>query len=397
MAKPPTILIAPDGFKGTLTAAAAAQAISRGVHAALPHAELDICPIADGGEGTINALEAALGGAQVERRCRSVIGPRGEPIEASWLFLERRGLRTAVIEMAQASGILLVPTHERNPLLTTTFGTGELILAALDAGCNEIILGVGGSATCDAGCGAAQALGVRFFDHAGTQIAQPMAGARLPGIARIECSSIMRDAGVHLRIACDVRNPLHGPHGSARIFAPQKGATPEQVAELDRGLARLAALFPETDWREPGMGAAGGIAFGLCAMVGATIESGIDLILDAVRFDARLDRAALVVTGEGSLDSQTRYGKAIAGLARRAARAGVPMVIIAGRVDRSATIDAVSVISLAEEFGEDRAMHDAAACIERAAMMIAATGEYARLVRRQRDGRSLPGPPETTR
>ncbi len=315
------VLIAPDSFKQSLSARRAAEAIARGVRSACPNATADPCPIADGGEGTVDALVAATGGAFHTHR---VTGPLGEPVDAQWGTLGDGA--TAVIEMAAAAGMHLVPHDRRDPTATTTFGVGELIRRALDAGCRRVIVGLGGSATCDGGLGMAQALGA----NAACGLARPLTGGDLMQVTAIDLGT--RDPRFNkteLVVACDVTNPLVGPDGAAHVYAPQKGATPAQVAQLDAGLAHLAQLLG-VDPMQAGFGAAGGLGFGMVVFAGATMRRGVELVLDAVGFDQRVQQADLVITGEGRLDAQSLNGKATIGVAQRAAQFGVPTIAIAG-------------------------------------------------------------------
>lgn len=327
------ILVAPQEFKGTLTASQAARAIEAGIRRALPEARFDLCPIADGGPGTVDALVDALGG---ERRIARVHDPLGRPVDALWGLLENGA--AAVIEMAAASGLSLLRPEELDPRRTTTFGTGELVRAALDAGCTKVIVGVGGSATNDGGAGAASALGVRFLDERGNPL--PPGGAGLARLARIDVSG--RDPRldkVDLLVAADVTNPLYGPEGASAVYGPQKGADAATVAELDAALEHLAQVVQSQLGIDlalkPGAGAAGGLAYGLCVFCGGRIAPGFDLIAKAVGLSTRIARADLVVTGEGRLDSQTIHGKGPGELARRAKQRGVRVVIFAGVVDPS--------------------------------------------------------------
>lgn len=315
------VVIAPDKLKGSLSARAAARAIARGARRALPGAELELCPLADGGEGTLEALLDARGG---ERRTLRVTGPLGAPVEASWALLADG---TAVIEMAQVAGLLSIPEAERDPTRTTTYGVGELVRAALEAGAPKIVVAVGGSGTNDGGAGMAQALGVRFEGAS-----EPLTGADLGRVAGIDRSGRDRrlDA-VEVVVACDVDNPLLGECGATRVYARQKGASEEQIETLERGLARLAMLAG-TSGDFPGAGAAGGLGFGLVAFAGARVESGAELVLDAVGLDRRLDGARLLITGEGRLDAQSLAGKLVIAAARRAAAKGVPSVALVGAV-----------------------------------------------------------------
>jgi len=328
------IVVAPDKFKGSLTAVDAADAMTRGALAALPSAEVERVPMADGGEGIVDALVGATGGSYREAE---VTGPLGEPVRARFGMLGDG--QTAVIEMAAASGLALVPAEARNPLRTTTRGTGELLLAARDAGARRVIVGIGGSATNDGGAGMAQALGHRLLDAEGAEIG-PGGGAlaRLERIERDERTAALED--LEIAVACDVTNPLCGPEGASAVYGPQKGASPEMVAELDRNLARLATIIERDLGRSvaeiPGAGAAGGLGAGLVAFAGGKLESGVDLVLGAVRLADRLRAADLCLTGEGALDAQSAFGKTIAGVARLANSMGVPTFALAGSIGEGA-------------------------------------------------------------
>ena len=328
---PLRVLVAPDSFKGSLTAPEAASAMARGVRRGWPGAAVVALPLADGGEGTAAALVQATGGRWFARR---VTGPLGEPVDARWALLGDG--RTAVIEMAAASGLLLVPPDRRRPLEATTFGTGELIRDALDHGCRRLLVAIGGSATTDGGTGMLAALGARFLDAAGAPL--PPGGGPLRRLARIDLGGLdPRLAETAIEVACDVDNPLTGPRGAARVYAPQKGATPEQVEALEAGLLRLADVAARPLGRdlrdEPGAGAAGGLGFALLAFLGARLRPGAELVMDAVGFDRHLERADLVLTGEGRTDAQTLAGKLVARVADRCRARGRPVVVISGAVD----------------------------------------------------------------
>lgn len=330
------IVIAPDSFKGSLSSTEAAQAMARGVQRALPEAELVLLPLSDGGEGLVESLVTASGGELLEYE---VTGPLGTPVTAQMGLMG--GGRTAVIEMAQASGLVLVPEAERNPLVTTTFGTGELIAKALDLGCDHLIIGIGGSATNDGGMGMAQALGVRFYDADGELLGA--GGGELARLDRIDCSRLdPRLADVRIEVACDVNNPLTGPQGASHVYGPQKGATPEMVEFLDAALARYDRILQrdlgQDVGRVPGAGAAGGLGAGLMAILGGKLVSGIELVLNVLDFEAKAGGADLVITGEGKFDGQSAYGKVPMGVARRSRALGVPCVVIAGTVLPSADI-----------------------------------------------------------
>lgn len=327
---PAKIIIAPQTFKGGLFALAAAEAIERGVLAADPGAETVLMPVADGGDGTLEALVNSTGG----KIFRSIVtGPLGQAVEAMWGVMGDG--QTAVIEMARPSGLALVPPKRRNPRISTTRGTGEIIHEALDRGFTRIIVGLGGSATNDAGAGMATALGVRFLDEAGHLL--PNGGAALARLARVDVSNLHpRLAGATIIGATDVTNPLCGPTGASAVYGPQKGASPEVVAELDAALARFARVVQQDLGRDvlgrPGAGAAGGLGAGLMAFFGAELRSGIDMVCEILEFDRHLAGANLVITGEGRADESTIYDKAPVGVARRAASKGVPTVILAGSI-----------------------------------------------------------------
>ncbi len=324
------IVLAPDSFKESLTAVQACQAMRNGILAVEANAEIVFLPLADGGEGTVQTLVAATGGKIIRQR---VIGPLGEPVDAEFGLLGDG--KTAVIEMASASGLPLVPLEKRNPLHTTTFGTGQLIKSALDMGVDKIIIGIGGSATNDCGAGMAQALGVKFL-HNEKEISEPMTGGLLARVTGIDISSLdSRISSTIIQAACDVDNPLLGERGASRVYAPQKGADAETVAVLEQNMAQVIDII-EAQTRPvrdvPGAGAAGGLGAGLMAFLNADLVSGIDAVLDACRFDERIQDADLILTGEGKIDRQSAMGKTISGVVKRAAQAGVPVVAIGGSV-----------------------------------------------------------------
>ena len=323
------IVVAPDSYKGCLSAVAVAKAMTRGIHQVFPQAEVFQVPIADGGEGTVDALITATQG---EVRQNLVTGPLGSPHLAHWGILGDG--RTAVIEMASASGLPLIKPDERDPRITTTYGTGELIRAALDAGLRRLILGIGGSATNDGGAGMARALGVRFISTAGTDL-DLHGGAALRHIGEIDVSGLdPRLMECEIIVACDVDNPLCGERGASAVFGPQKGATPEVVAELDAALQHYAEHARAATGRdiasEPGAGAAGGLGAGMLFFTPATLRPGVDIVLDAVNFDSLVARADFVITGEGRTDFQTAYGKAPVGVARVAKRRDLPVFCLSG-------------------------------------------------------------------
>ncbi|AXA66913.1 MULTISPECIES: glycerate kinase [Pseudomonas] len=322
------IVVAPDSFKESLSAAGVARALARGLRQALPAAEIIECPLGDGGEGTLDAVLAATGGEVREAR---VTGPLGEPVTARWGWLAEQ--RTAFVEMASASGLELVPRSRRDVLVATSRGTGELLHAALDAGAERLVLAIGGSATNDGGAGLLQALGVRLLDKQGQALGP--GGAALAMLASLDVTALHpRLAEVEVVIAADVDNPLCGPQGASQIFGPQKGASPEQVRQLDAALAHFATVTAATlgrDVREqPGAGAAGGVGFAALAFLQATFRPGIEVVAELVGLDDALIDADLAVTGEGRLDGQTLRGKTPAGVLRLAQRHGVPVVAVAG-------------------------------------------------------------------
>jgi glycerate kinase len=356
------VLVAPDKFRGTLTASQAAAAMAAGWRRARPGDEPEEVPMADGGEGTLDALLAALGG---ERHRVRVTGPLGDPVEAEYGVARGPGGRVAVVEMARASGLALVPEGRRDPLRTTTRGTGELILEALRHGPQEVIVCLGGSATNDGGAGMAQALGVRLLDAEGREIGP--GGAALLRLARVDATGLERAArSVRFLAATDVDNPLVGPAGAAVVYGPQKGARPGDVVLLDRALAHYASVLHRDlgiDVRElPGAGAAGGLGAGLVAFLGARIRPGVDVVMEALGLEARAERAHLVLTGEGSLDAQSLRGKVVAGVLRTARAVGRPAVVLCGRA--RVRPQGVEVRSLVERFGEERAMGDARRALE---------------------------------
>ncbi len=330
------IMIAPDKFKDSMSATEAAARIAAGIKSVMPEAVLNLFPLSDGGEGLTEAL---CGEGKGIFKTARVSGPLGKPVEARWGITGNGDL--AVIEMAAASGLSLISPEERDPKKTTTYGTGELIRAALDHGCKEVIIGIGGSATNDGGAGMAEALGIKFYDAEGETIGR--GGSELRKLKRIDISGLdKRLEEVSVKVACDVDNPLTGLHGASHIYGPQKGADPDTVKELDRALVQLAHVIHkdlgiDID-KKPGAGAAGGLGAGLMAFLGATLYPGIELVLDALKIENLLPECDLLITGEGSLDSQTLHGKAPAGVARRAALYSVPVIALAGRISDDPTI-----------------------------------------------------------
>lgn len=322
------IIIAPDSYKESLSAMDVAIAIENGFKQVLPNAEYVKLPMADGGEGTVQSLVDATNGTINKH---TVTGPLGQSVEGFWGLLGEGN--TAVIEMAAASGIHLVAPEQRNPLITTTYGTGELIKAALDQGVKHIIVGIGGSATNDGGIGMAQALGIRLLDNQGQELGY--GGGELARLATIDTSKLdPRLAQVRLEVACDVDNPLCGEKGASAVFGPQKGATPDMVAELDNNLAHYAVIIKQqlgVDVRDmAGAGAAGGMGAALLGLFDAELRPGIEIVMDAVNLDDIVADADLVITGEGRIDSQTIHGKTPIGVARTAKKHGLPVIGIAG-------------------------------------------------------------------
>lgn len=321
------IVIAPDSFKESLSAPDAAAAIERGIKQAYPDARTVCVPMADGGEGTVEAVLAATGG---QWRTASVQGALGESLEAPWGWLNDA---TAVIEMAAAAGLEQTPPDRREPLRASSVGVGQLILAALDAGAKRIILGLGGSATNDGGAGLVTALGVRFLDKAGRDL--PPGGAALADLDRLDLTGLdPRLAQIQLDIASDVDNPLCGPQGASHTFGPQKGASPEQVTLLDDSLRQLADVCARDLGRDlrdaPGAGAAGGLGFAGHAFLNARFRPGVEVVAELGKLADAVEGATLVFTGEGRMDAQTLRGKTPAGVARIAQRAGVPVIALAG-------------------------------------------------------------------
>ncbi|MBT2575776.1 glycerate kinase [Bacillus sp. ISL-51] len=326
------IVIAPDSFKESMTSKEAADSIEKGFKTVFPDADYTKIPVADGGEGTVQALVDATEGRIIEK---TVTGPLGTPVSAAYGLLGNG--RTAVIEMAQASGLHLVPRHLRNPLQTTTRGTGELIADAVSYGVTEIIIGLGGSATNDGGAGMASALGVRFLNNDGQEIAD--GGGSLHHLAAIDMSRLSPDVQrVKVHAACDVENPLTGENGASFVFGPQKGASEETKVLLDQNLHHFASVLKrqlgiEAD-KVKGAGAAGGLGAGLIAFLHAELKSGIEIVLDTLSFSDQIRGADLVITGEGQIDGQTIFGKTPAGIAKCAAAQGIPVIALAGSLGK---------------------------------------------------------------
>jgi glycerate kinase len=330
------IVIAPDKFKGCLIAPEVCRAIAAGLRHVDSSVEIDESPVADGGEGTVAALVAATGGKILHR---IVTGPLPEmKVNAAFGMLGDRGGdgTTAVIEMAAASGLALLRPQDRNPLNTTTFGTGELLNAAVELGATHIILGIGGSATTDGGIGCAQACGhtIILEDGEPVSLTEPLVGADVERVVMVKRHRGEKTDRVKITVACDVTNPLFGENGAARIFGPQKGATPEQVNQLDAALRQLATRNNKLDLASiPGAGAAGGLGFGMLAFFGAELRSGIDIVLEAMQLRERLKNADLCITGEGRLDAQSLSGKTVIGVSRLCKAAGIPCIALGGSVD----------------------------------------------------------------
>ncbi|MEH6531068.1 MAG: glycerate kinase [Photobacterium frigidiphilum] len=322
------IVIAPDSYKESLTAMEVATAIEAGFRQVMPNAEYHKLPMADGGEGTVQSLVDATDGTIIEH---TVTGPLGEQVKGFYGLMGDG--KTAIIEMAAASGLHLVPAEKRNPLLTTSFGTGELIKAVLDQGVEHIIVGIGGSATNDGGLGMAQALGIKMLNAQGNELGY--GGGELAQLARIDMSGIdPRLAKIKLEVACDVNNPLCGLKGASHIFGPQKGATPAIVEQLDANLAHYAEIINVQLGQDvkdiPGAGAAGGLGAALLGLFNASLRPGIDIVMDAVNLTDIVSDADLVITGEGRIDSQTIHGKTPIGVARAAKKFHTPVIAIAG-------------------------------------------------------------------
>jgi glycerate kinase len=320
--------IAPDSFKGNMTALQVASRIEKGLRKALGDITVVKVPMADGGEGTAKTIADATGGRMVRR---TVSGPLGKPVKASF-GISGDG-HTAVIEMAEASGLALLTPSQRNPMRTTTRGTGELIKHALKLGVSHLLVGIGGSATTDGGMGMARALGVRFLDKRGREV--PDNGRGLLHVASIDMVGLdPRLEDVRVEVACDVDNPLTGPRGAAQVYGPQKGATPDMVEQLDAGLEKLAAVIKrdlgKSVLKVPGSGAAGGLGAGLLAFLHGELRPGIDIVIDAVQLAKRLKGCDLVITGEGRMDGQTAFGKTPAGVAGVAKSLGLPVIALAG-------------------------------------------------------------------
>ncbi|VUW94396.1 Glycerate 2-kinase [Dorea longicatena] len=367
------VVIAIDSLKGSLSSMEAGMAIKDGILAAKPDAEVIVKPLADGGEGTTDALIEGMNGERIDL---TVTGPMHTPVDAYYGYL--KDTNTAVMEMASAAGITLVPDSERNPLLATSYGVGEIINDAIQRGCRNFIIGIGGSVTNDGGIGMLKALGVRFLDENGEDAGE--GGQALAKVARIDVSGmnpLLKEC--HIQVACDVNNPLCGENGSTYVYGPQKGVTEDMKKTLDEAMAHFARVTSETlenDYMNtPGAGAAGGLGYAFLAYTGAALTPGIELILDAVGLEEELSGADVVVTGEGRLDFQTAMGKAPVGVARLAKKYNAKVIAFAGSVTKEATacnkegIDAFfpilrSVCTLAEAMDPVAARNNMTATVE---------------------------------
>ena len=330
------IVVAPDSFKGSLTAIEVSDAIEQGIREVFPEAEIVKIPMADGGDGTVQCLVNATGGKILREK---VTAPLGDEVLASYGILGDK--KTAVIEMAEASGLTLVPEGRRNPLMTTTYGTGQLIKAALDQGCRKMIIGIGGSATNDGGAGMLQALGVKLLNQEGKEVG--FGGGELKKIVKIDIGCMnSRLSDIKVLVASDVNNPLCGPQGASRIYGPQKGATPEMIKKLDESLSYFAELIKRDlnkDVKDiPGAGAAGGLGASLMAFLDAELRPGIEIMIEIVKLEQAIQDADLVITGEGKIDSQTIYGKAPIGVAKIAKKYNIPVIAVAAIIGDDADI-----------------------------------------------------------
>ncbi len=367
------VVIAIDSLKGSLSSMEAGMAIKDGILAAKPDAEVIVKPLADGGEGTTDALIEGMNGERIDL---TVTGPMHTPVDAYYGYL--KDTNTAVMEMASAAGITLVPDSEKNPLLATSYGVGEMINDAIQRGCRNFIIGIGGSVTNDGGIGMLKALGVRFLDENGEDAGE--GGQALAKVARIDVSGmnpLLKEC--HIQVACDVNNPLCGENGSTYVYGPQKGVTEDMKKTLDEAMAHFARVTSEileNDYMNtPGAGAAGGLGYAFLAYTGAALTPGIELILDAVGLEEELSGADVVVTGEGRLDFQTAMGKAPVGVARLAKKYNAKVIAFAGSVTKEATacnkegIDAFfpilrSVCTLAEAMDPVAARNNMTATVE---------------------------------
>lgn len=376
------ITVAIDSLKGSLSSMEAGYAIAEGIHKVYPKASVQVRPLADGGEGTVDALVAGMNGIF---RSVMVTGPLGEPVCARYGIIENTN--TAVMEMSQASGITLVPSKKRNPLYTTTYGVGEMIKDAIDMGCRRFIMGIGGSATNDGGIGMLQALGYGFLNEKGEQI--PFGAKGLEYMKSISTEHVIPELkDCEFRIACDVTNPLCSKYGCSAVFGPQKGATPSMITQMDQWLSDYAALaltaFPNANPEYPGTGAAGGLGFAFLTFTNSILESGINIVLEETHLGDYLRDADYVITGEGRLDSQTAMGKAPIGVAKLAKQFGKPVLAFSGSVTKDATvcnkhgIDAFfpilrSVVSLNEALDKNNASQNMIDTVEQVFRLIRTT------------------------
>lgn len=376
------ITVAIDSLKGSLSSMEAGYAIAEGIHKVYPKASVQVRPLADGGEGTVDALVAGMNGIF---RSVMVTGPLGEPVSARYGIIENTN--TAVMEMSQAAGITLVPSKKRNPLYTTTYGVGEMIKDAIDMGCRRFIMGIGGSATNDGGIGMLQALGYGFLNEKGEQI--PFGAKGLEYMKSISTEHVIPELkDCEFRIACDVTNPLCGKYGCSAVFGPQKGATPSMITQMDQWLSDYAALaltaFTNANPEYPGTGAAGGLGFAFLTFTNSILESGINIVLEETHLGDYLRDADYVITGEGRLDSQTAMGKAPIGVAKLAKQFGKPVLAFSGSVTKDATvcnkhgIDAFfpilrSVVSLNEALDKNNASQNMIDTVEQVFRLIRTT------------------------
>lgn len=376
------IVIAIDSLKGSLSSLEAGKAIENGIYNVYPEAEVKIRPLADGGEGTVEALALGMGGRM---ETIMVTGPAGKPVNATYGIIENSN--TAIIEMSSAAGITLVAGEEKNPLHTTTYGVGEMIQDAIEKGCRKFIVGIGGSATNDCGIGMLQALGFEFLDKNGCQVSLGAKG--LKDIVDIQIKNCMAElADCEFKVACDVTNPLCGPKGCSAIYGPQKGATPDMILEMDQWLKDFADLakkqFPKADRFKEGTGAAGGLGFAFLAFTNAVLQSGISIVLEETKLESYIKDADVVITGEGCLDQQTAMGKAPIGVAQIAKKHNKMVLAFAGCVTEDAYlcnengIDAYfpilqGIVSLEEALNKKTASHNMTKTVEQAFRLIKST------------------------
>lgn len=380
------VVVAIDSFKGSLTSLEAGNAVKRGVEKANPDMNVIVRPLADGGEGTVNAVTSALGG---RFEIATVTGPTGKLVKCVYGRVCIEGIKTAVIELSEAAGLSLVPEKERNPMNTTTYGMGELIRHAIGKGCRNFIIGIGGSATNDGGIGMLQALGFGFLDKRGRQI--PFGAKGIKKLVRITTDKVIPElADCTFQVACDVVNPLYGPKGASAVYGPQKGANPDMVKVLDGYLKKYADItkeyYPDSDPLIPGSGAAGGVGFCFSTFLNSELASGVFLILKTTRLEEYIREADLVVTGEGHMDFQTSMGKAPMGVAQLAEKYGKPVIAFAGGTARDASkcnetgIHAFfpilrEVISLREAMDKEMAMNNLEDTAEQVFRLIRILGE----------------------